>query len=190
MGNQVAQEKVEEGDGDGSEDQTPEQTPSLTEPTAQDGAATTKISASEAQNRVERSPRPRGKNSSLRFRAEDEIRSKALENTREISTSLKRINELAEERIALLAYRKEEFETPEYLQARQKYLRLLRKKRLSTLRRRVCGADRGTPRAIGDSQGSILTNSADSVSAPVDGNEVSDSHISDQRNSEVQNTDG
>ena len=105
IGNQVANDNVEEDDGDGSEDETPQDTPSLTEHTAQYGASSTNSSPSAAKDR---SQRPRGKKSSLRLRAEEEMWRKVLENAREISTSLKRRNEHAEEKIALFACRKEE----------------------------------------------------------------------------------
>lgn len=188
MGNQASQRNVDQDGSDDSDDQTPQQTPPVPTPTHGDSVASTSSTATGSQNTVVGSQRPKGKKAALRLRVEDDIRRKALENAREISASLKRRNELAEEKIALLAYRKEECETPEDLQDRNEYLRLLRKQRLGALRRRICSTERATPTAFGDSQGSSLSNRADIVSAEGDENEVnevSDLQISEQRDSEV-----
>lgn len=105
----------------------------------------------------EKEERPRGRKSSIRIKATDRHREKAIESSRKIALSLERRNELAEERSALLAYRKEDCETQEDLEDRAEYLRLIRKERLRALRQRISGCERGTPRPRLDSDSSRPT---------------------------------
>lgn len=104
MEHQVAQIYGEEDGNVDPEDLTPIQIFSLTKATALDGATTTHGLAFGVQDKVERSQRLLRKNSSLRLRAEDDIRRKALENAKKISTSLKWRNELSEKKKSLMAY--------------------------------------------------------------------------------------
>lgn len=60
-----------------------------------------------------------------------------------IAKSLKRRNELSEERTALIAYSRDEFETTEGFNDHAEYLRLIRKEPLRSLHQRILGMDRG-----------------------------------------------
>lgn len=104
------------------------------------------VSTDAIADNVENTRRPCGRKSEIRLRATDKQRSQSIENGRLIAESLQRRNQLAEEKTALMAYSREECETPEDLRDRAEYLRLLRKDRLRALRERISGTERGTPR--------------------------------------------
>lgn len=59
--------------------------------------------------------RPRGRKMAFCVRAEEDLQLKSLQNAMEIASSLTRRNELAEKRISMLPFRKEECETQEDL---------------------------------------------------------------------------
>lgn len=88
-----------------------------------------------------------GKKSLLRIREMEIFREGAVEKGKMIVQCLERRNNLAEEKTALLAYKLEECETPEDLEDRAEYLRLIHKDRLRTLCKPVtAGSVNGAPR--------------------------------------------
>lgn len=91
--------------------------------------------------------RSRGRETALHVRAEKVLQRKCLQNAMKMKSSLRRRNELTKEKIALLAYRKEEFETQKDLEDRPQFLRLFRKQRLLALSQRISGNERNTMRS-------------------------------------------